>query len=211
MAIRTLLGVGAAAATALMFVPAPLGANPSAITLATSKKVATYGALPKLTGVVSGVAPGRRVQLTAKACGTKSFVRFNDPVVVQGGRFGEIVPTPVTVTYVAREGSTKSEEVTVKVRPLVRLTKSGSRYTVRITAGVSYEQVYVIAERKNGPAWRPVRKVQLEPGASLDKPYPGTHLTTATFEMGRSGPTRVVLDEWASGPCYAAAASNVVL
>lgn len=183
----------------------------SSVTLAAPRPTATFGAPLTLGGVVSSQATGETVSVSAQECGKTAFTQLGSGTTGAGGAWTFTVRPKINTVYRARWRTTDSSTTTVKVRPAIRLTRSGSRFTARVTAAQSFTGKTVALQRYRAAVrrWATLKRVTL--GASTS-PAAGTFVTTARFRsrIRRGWRLRVLLPQAQAGACYLAAPSNTL-
>ena len=183
----------------------------SSVTLAAPRATATFAAPLTLSGVVSSQAAGESVTVSAQECGKTSFTQLGSGTTAAGGAWTFTVRPKINTVYRARWRTTDSSTTTVKVRPAIRLTRSGARFTARVTAAQSFTGKTVALQRYRAAVrrWATLKRVTL--GASTT-PTAGTLVTTARFRsrIRRGWRLRVLLPQAQAGACYLAAPSNTL-
>jgi plastocyanin len=183
----------------------------ASVTLAAPRTTATFAVPVTLSGVVSSQAAGESVTINAQECGKTSFTRLGTATTTASGNWTFTVRPRINTIYQSRWRTNESSAVTLKVRPAIRLTRTGGRFTARVTAAQSFTgktlafQRYRTAVRR----WATLKRVTL--GASTT-PTAGTFVTTAKFRS-RIRPgwrLRVLLPQAQAGTCYLAAPSNTL-
>jgi plastocyanin len=181
------------------------------VTLAASRSVVPFTARATLSGVVSSQAAGETVTVSAQPCGSTSFTRLEDATTTAGGAWTLMVRPARNTVYQARWRGADSPAVTVKVRPVLRLTRVGSRFTARVTAAQSFVGKLVFLQRYRTVVrrWVTLKRVRL---ASARTPTAGTVATSARFRYGvrRGWRLRTLLTQVQAGTCYVASPSNTL-
>jgi plastocyanin len=183
----------------------------ASVTLTASHRTATFAAPVTLSGFVSTQAANEAVVVLGQECGTPAFRPAGAATTTTGGRWTSVVRPRINTVYQARWRMNESSTATVKVRPRIRLSRVGSRFTARVTAAQSFTGRTLLFQRYR-PAvrrWATVKRVRL--GAATT-PTAGTFVTTARFRARvRVGwRLRVFLTQTQAGTCYLAAPSNTV-
>jgi hypothetical protein len=97
------------------------------------------------------------------------------------------------------------------VRPVVRLSRRGGRFTARVTAAQAFTGKTLVFQRYRSAVrrWATIKRVVL--GAATT-PNAGTLVTTARFRsrVRRGWRLRVLLPQSQAGTCYLAASSNTL-
>lgn len=182
----------------------------SSVTLA-ARATATFAAPLTLSGVISSQAAGESVNVSAQECGKTSFTQLGSGTTGAGGAWTFTVRPRINTVYRARWRTSDSSTASVKVRPAIRLARSGSRFTARVTAAQSFTGKTVALQRYRAAVrrWATLKRVTL--GASTS-PTAGTFVTTARFRsrIRRGWRLRVLLPQAQAGACYLAAPSNTL-
>jgi plastocyanin len=183
----------------------------TAVTLAASRRVATFAAPVTLSGVVSTQVPGESVSVQAQECGKTAFTQLGTATTAAGGNWTFTVKPTRNTAFRARWRGSDSPAATVNVRPAIRLTRVGSRFTVRLTAGEAFTGKVVLFQRYRAAVrrWATLRRVTL--GATRT-PTAGTVVTSARFRnrVRRGWRLRVLLPQAQAGTCYVTATSNTL-
>jgi plastocyanin len=183
----------------------------ASVTLAATHRVARFAAPVTVSGFVSSQQAGESVTLSAQQCGSTSFTRLAEATSAAGGTWSLTVKPTLNTVYRARWRSTESPTLTVNVRPAIRLTRVGSRFTVRLTAAQPLTGKVVFFQRFR-PAvkrWATLKRVTL---GSTRTPTAGTVVTSARFRsrVRRGWRVRGLLPQPQAGTCYVAGASNTL-
>jgi plastocyanin len=183
----------------------------TSVTLAPSRKASTFLAPVTLRGVISSQATGESVAVSAQECGKTGFTQVGSATTTVGGNWTFIVKPGLNTVYRARWRTTDSPAATVQVSPKVRLTRVGSRFTVRVSATHGFLGKLVFFQRYR-PAlrrWATLRRVRL---ASVRPPVAGAIVTSGSFRsrVRKGWRLRVVLPRAQTGTCYVSAASNTL-
>jgi len=183
----------------------------ASVTLAASRPTATFLAPLTLSGIVSSQAAGESVVVNGQECGKTAFTRVGAATTAAGGNWTFVVKPTINTVYQARWRTNNSGTVTVKVRPAIRLSRVGSRFTARVTAAQSFTGKTLFLQRYRAAVrtWATLKRVRL--GASTT-PTAGTVVTTARFRarIRRGWRLRVFLPQTQAGACYVAAPSNTL-
>jgi plastocyanin len=183
----------------------------ASVTLTAQRATATFAAPLTLSGVVSTQAAGESVTVNAQECGKTSFTRLGSANTAASGNWTFGVRPTINTVYQARWRTNVSSTVTVKVRPAIRLTRVGSRFTARVTAAQSFTGKTILLQRYRAAVrrWATLKRVRL--GASTT-PTAGTFVTTTRFRsrIRRGWRLRVLLPQAQAGTCYLAAPSNTL-
>ena len=181
------------------------------VTIAAARATTTFAVPVTLSGVISSQQANESVVVQAQECGKNAFTRVGAATTTAGGSWTLAVRPTINTTYQARWRTTDSATVVVKVRPRIRLSRVGSRFTARVTAAQSFTGKTMVFQRYRTVLrrWVTLRRVTL--GASTT-PTAGTFVTRANFRarIRRGWRLRVLLPQAQAGTCYLAAASNTL-
>jgi len=201
----TVTAVGVLAATAG-------AATQDTLSLAANPTVVVYGKTTALSGTLSPAKANQNVTVQGQECGKPNYAKVTTVKTTSTGAFtGNATPT-VATTYQAKQKSTTSTTVTVKVKPVVQLLRlARGSYTVKVTAGQSLTNKTVLFQRysKLKKRWLGVKKVVLTTAtASTPKPTMVTSVSFKAKVVVRRARVRAVLSAAQAAPCYVAAISN---
>lgn len=204
IAITALVGVLAAAAGAATQDTLSIAANPSLV---------VYGKTTIVSGTLAPAKANQNVTVQAQECGKPNFVKAATVKTTSTGAFTTTQTPTVATTYQARQKSTVSATVAVKVKPVVQLLKiARGSYTAKVTAGQALTGKAVLFQRysKLKKRWVQIKRVVLTT-ATAGTPKPTT-VTSANFKakVARRSRVRLLLSTPQAAPCYVSAASNVV-
>lgn len=182
------------------------------VTLAASPTVVTYGGASTLSGRVSNNAAGEKVILLGKQCGALAFSSVSTVTTTGGGHYTTTVAPVKNTAYQAKWKTTTSPNVTVKVRPKMRLAKLAShKYRVRVRAAQSFAGKLAEFQRYSTAtkSWVKARLVTLKTIGTAG----ATQISGATFRSSvKAGlKVRIIMRSSQTAPCYAAGRSNVIL
>jgi len=183
----------------------------TSVTLAAPKPMVPFAAPLTLSGVVSSQQTGETVSVSAQECGKTTFTQVGSATSTAGGAWSFIVKPALNTVYRAQWRASDSPTVTVKVSPKLRLTRRGSRFTVRVTAAQGFTGKLVFLQRYR-PAvkrWATVKRAKL---GTAKTPAAGTMVTTASFRsrVRRDWRVRALLTQAEAGTCYAPGSSNTL-
>jgi len=186
--------------------------GPLAVTLAAAPTVVTYGGRSTLSGSISTGAGGEKVDVLDQPCGESALARLSTVTTTTGGGYSYAAQPTRNTTYQARYKSAQSGTVAVKVRPAIRLSRlAARRYSVRVTAAVSFRGRLVAFQRYSASAarWVTVKRVTLTRTTAGISP---TQVSSATFRATVKGrpKVRAVLPPSQAGACYLAGVSNTI-
>jgi plastocyanin len=179
---------------------------------AVAPKAVVYGGKSTLSGKLASAQTGQSVKVLAQACGDTKTTTVATITTTGGGAFA-YQPVPAKQTaYSVQVKSLASSAVTVKVKPLLQLSRVGHhRYRLRVSAAQSFTGKVATFQRFR-PAlnrWVKVKRVTL--GASVAGAAP-TMVTSAKFRSGLRAHLRVraSLGPKQVGSCYLAGQSNTI-
>jgi hypothetical protein len=200
----TATGILAAAAGATTQDTLSLTANPT---------VVVYGKTTVVSGTLTPAKANQNITIQAQECGRPNYAKVTTTKTSSTGAFTATATPTVMTTYQAREKSTVSSTVVVKVMPVVQLSRvARGSFTTKVTAGESLTGKVVTFQRysKLKKRWVRVKRVTLTTAtAGTTKP---TMITSASFKakVTRRTRVRVVLTTAQASPCYVGATSNIV-
>jgi hypothetical protein len=183
----------------------------TSVTLSASRRVAPFSAPVTLSGFVSSQQAGETVTAFAQECGKTAFTRLADATTTAAGNWTFVVRPTINTVYRARWRTTDSSTLTVSVRPTMRLTRAGSRFTVRVTAAQAFTGKLVLLQRYRAAVrrWATLKRFTLRTART---PTAGTIVTSATFRsrVRRGWRLRALLPQPQAGTCYVSVASNTL-
>lgn len=185
----------------------------AALSLGAKPTLIVYGGPSVLSGTLSTQKVGESIDVLAQQCGASAATKLVAVQTTTAGAFTTTVKPLMNTVYTAKDKALSSAAVTVRVRPAVRLVKTGAhRYSVRVSAGSSFAGKYASFQRYNGTLhrWVSARTVALKASTSGVAP---TVVSSATFRSSvRAGArVRMTLPQPQVGGCYAAGTSNTIL
>ena len=186
------------------------------------------GLHPALKGSVTVTGPPPEVTLSAGAAilgyggrttltGNVSSGDANDLVVITSNPFGAAAQQTATVTTgagattptrstrrsrrrTATWKATKSQSVTILVRPKVTLTRiTGTRLSNKVRSSISYSGRYAFLQRRTSVGWITVKRLYLGPGSGRIFKAPrarGTRTYRVYLTRGQAGGG--YLDSWSN-------------
>jgi plastocyanin len=183
----------------------------ASVTLAAPRTTATFAVPVTFSGVVSSQEAGESVTINAQECGKTSFTGLGSATTTAGGNWTFTVRPRINTAYQARWRTNQSPAANLKIRPAIRLSRVGSRFTARVTAAQAFTSKTIALQRYRAAVrrWATLKRVTL--GASTT-PTAGTFVTTAKFRsrIRRGWRLRVLLPQGQAGTCYLAAPSNTL-
>ncbi|HEY3183758.1 MAG TPA: cupredoxin domain-containing protein [Gaiellaceae bacterium] len=185
----------------------------SAISIAVSRALVTYGGAVNVSGSLADQKSGETVTVESKPCGSSSYTRVATATTTSGGAYAATVKPLKNTSYQSRNRNQTSSQLTVRVRPGISLGKiAPRRYTVRVRASDSFAGKAVSVQRFNAATgrWVLVRYTTLRANSTGIAP---TVVSSVTFTAKLKARTRVrvVMGSATAGSCYAPSISNVVL
>jgi plastocyanin len=188
-----------------------VAAAPEALTLAATPGGVTFGPSSTLSGILSTHKMGEKISVIAQQCGSSASAQALTVDTTANGAYSAVVKPLMNTVYTVKLRNTSSSQVTVTVRPSLRLVKiAAHRYSLRVTAAQSFAGKYAGFQRFNGSRWVAVKVVALHTGSAAVTP---SVVTTATFRSTLKAKVRVraVLGRAQVGSCYLAGTSNTIL
>lgn len=197
------LVLGAALATAA-------SAAAPTLTLTASATSVTYGKPLTLSGQLTGAKANQSVSLDGLACGTTRTAKAANAKTNAAGAYSAAVTPTGGTSYQATYKNVKSASVPVTVKPVLALSKSGTTWTAKVTAGQALTGKAVLFQRyvKKTKRWRQVKRVLLS--ATTPGPAKPTVISSATFtaKLVRGTRVRLLITTAQAAPCYVTATSG---
>ena len=140
--------------------PAP----PTTVTLFAQPASAIYASRVTLTGELSTRKAGENVVMLSMPCGRSELVKAATMQTVSGGEYTIDLRPGRNTVYSVQVGAAKSQQVTVKVAPRLRLGRVGAhRYSLRVFAAQKFAGRYATIQRYNAGSgrWIFVKRVRL--------------------------------------------------
>lgn len=185
------------------------GAAAPTLTLASSATVVSYGKPVTLSGQLTGGKPNQTVAVDGTLCGTTRAAKVTSAKTTATGAYSAAVTPTGGTSYQATYKNVTSPAVAVAVRPLLALTKSGTTWTAKVTAGQALTGKAVLFQRyvKKTKRWKQVKRVLL--GTSTPGPARPTVVSSVTFtaRLARGTRVRLAISTAQAAPCYVAATS----
>jgi len=138
---------------------------PDSLTLSVKPLLLISGAKVAGTGTVSTAKAGENVDVLAQPCGAGAAQKLTTVQTTTGGVYTFSASPLLNTVYTTKLRNATSTASTVRVRPLMRLTRvAAHRYSVKVTAGESFGGQYVSFQRYNGTRrrWVAVKAVPLK-------------------------------------------------
>lgn len=196
------LVLGAALATAA-------SAAAPTLTLTASATVVSYGKPLTLSGQLTGGKPNQSVGIDGTACGTTRAAKVATAKTSATGAYSAAVTPAGGTKYQASYKNVQSMAVAVTVKPVLTLTRSGTTWTAKVTAGQALTGKAVLFQRyvRKTRRWKQLKRVLLS--ASTPGPAKPTVVSSATFtaKLVRGTRVRLAISTAQAAPCYVAATS----
>ena len=187
-------------------------APPDSLTLAAKPLLLIFGAKVAATGTVSTAKAGESVDVLAQQCGATSAQKLATVQTTTGGIYAASVQPLKNTVYTTKLRNATSAASTVRVRPLMRLTRvAAHKYSLRVSAGESFAGKYVSLQRYNGTTkkWVAVKAIPLK--ASKAGVAPSVVSVAAFRSTVKTGlRIRTTMAQAQVGTCYAAGLSNTI-
>jgi hypothetical protein len=188
-------------------------ATQDTLSLAANPTLVVYGKTSAISGTLAPAKANQNVTVQAQECGKPNYAKVTTVKTTSTGAYSGTVTPTVATNYQARQKSTVSTVVAVKVKPVVQLARvARGSFTAKVTAGMSLTGKIVLFQRysKLKKRWLGVKKVTLTTAAAgTQKP---TMITSAAFKakVVRGARVRLVFSTAQASPCYVSSISNVV-
>jgi plastocyanin len=187
-------------------------APPDSLTLAAKPLLLILGAKVAGTGTVSTAKAGESVDVLAQQCGATSAQKLATVQTTTGGAYTFSASPIANTVYTTQLRKAVSTAMTVRVRPLMRLTRvAAHRYSLKVTAGESFAGKYVSFQRYNGTKkrWVAVKAVALKASkAGVAPAVVAVASFRSTIKVGLR--VRTTMAQAQVGTCYAAGLSNTI-
>jgi plastocyanin len=187
-------------------------APPDSLTLAAKPLLLILGAKVAGTGTVSTAKAGETVDVLAQQCGATSAQKLAAVQTTTGGAYTFSASPIANTVYTTQLRKAVSTAMTVRVRPLMRLTRvAAHRYSLKVTAGESFAGKYASFQRYNGTKkrWVAVKAVALKASkAGVAPAVVAVASFRSTIKVGLR--VRTTMAQAQVGTCYAAGLSNTI-
>jgi plastocyanin len=187
-------------------------APPDSLTLAAKPLLLILGGKVAGTGTVSTAKAGESVDVLAQQCGATSAQKLATVQTTTGGAYTFSASPIANTVYTTQLRKAVSTAMTVRVRPLMRLTRvAAHRYSLKVTAGESFAGKYVSFQRYNGTKkrWVAVKAVALKASkAGVAPAVVAVASFRSTIKVGLR--VRTTMAQAQVGTCYAAGLSNTI-
>ena len=180
-------------------------APPESITLHATSSMVVYGRTTTLVGPVFKGQPGQSIQITQRKLppvGGASAEAIETVKTGNNGTFRLTVRPTIRTLFRASDDQAKNAAVSVRVRPLLRLTAiAPHRFLVRALAARSYVGKFAALQRWNRfrHAWVSVRPVYFQRTTPGSGP---TVVSRAVFRTGVHGMIRLAMPRRQVGAGY---------
>jgi len=189
---------------------APAAAAPATLTLKASPTVVAYAGSTTLSGVLSTLKSGQRVDILGQDCGQGAFKKVTTVTTTTGGAFTYAAKPTMNTSYQAKQKAVTSPTAVVQVAPTLALKKlARNKFSASVTAAQTFVGKFVVFQRWRTSKWVSLKHVTLTTLTQGTKP---TEVTSATFTIKL--PTRLkiraVLPAAQAATCYLPTKSKVV-
>jgi len=192
---------------------AALAASASAaaptLSLTSSATVVAYGKPLTLSGQLTGGKPNQSVGVDGTVCGTSRAAKVASAKTSATGAYSAAVTPTGATTYQATYKTAKSAPVAVTVQPVLALSKSGTTWTAKVTAGQALTGKAVLFQRyvRLTKRWKQVKRVLLTTSAPATTKPTVVSSVSFTVKLVRGTRVRVMISTAQAAPCYVTAAS----
>lgn len=133
-----------------------------AVSITTPQTIVTYGTFTTITGTTSMRKANETVAIFAKRFDQGSYVQVATVLTGANGTFSYNVAPGLQTVYQARFKGALSSELTVFVRPRVRLLGARKYLAIRVLGESSFAGRYAILQRRTASgSWAGVKRYQL--------------------------------------------------
>jgi plastocyanin len=187
-------------------------ALPETLSLFADPQSVIYASKVMLTGELSSKKAGENVVVLATPCGRSEATKAATLQTVSGGEYTVDLRTARNTVYTVQVGATKSQPVSVKVSPRLRLGRIGAhRYSLRVFAAQKFAGRYATFQRYNANRgrWVFVKRVRLHSNSTNILP---TVISSVAFRstIRPRARIRAILPQSQAGGCYISGTSNVI-
>jgi uncharacterized protein YraI len=189
---------------------APAAAAPATLTLKASPTVVAYAGSTTLSGVLSTLKSGQRVDILGQDCGQGAFKKVTTVTTTTGGAFTYAAKPTMNTNYQAKQKAVTSPTAAVQVAPTLALKKlARNKFSASVTAAQTFVGKFVVFQRWRTSKWVSLKHVTLTTLTQGTKP---TEVTSATFTIKL--PTRLKIRAFLpaaqAATCYLPTKSKVV-
>jgi hypothetical protein len=192
------------------FCVAPAAAAPTTLTLKAAPTVVAYGGSTTLSGVLSTLKSGQRVDIMSQECGQGGFKKVTTVTTTTNGAFTYAAKPTMNTSFQAKQKNVTSPTAAVQATPVLSLKKlAKNKFTVSVTAAQTFVGKFVVFQRWRTTKWVSLKHVTLTTLTHGTKP---TEITSATFtiRMPTKLKIRAVLPAAQAATCYLPTKSKVV-
>jgi plastocyanin len=185
-------------------------AAPETLSLFAQAADVTYASKVVLTGELSSKKVGEDVTVLTTPCGRSDANKAATVQTTAGGEYTADLRSARNTLYTVQVKNTKSDQVSVNVRPRLRLGRIGAhRYSLRLFAAQKFAGRYATFQRYNGNRWVFVARVRLHSNSTNILP---TVISSVAFRSSVRPRSRVraFLPQSQAGACYLPGTSNVI-
>jgi hypothetical protein len=189
---------------------APAAAAPTTLTLKASATVVAYGGSTTLSGVLSTLKSGQRVDIMGQECGQSGFKRVATVTTTTNGAFTYAAKPTMNTNFQAKQKNVTSPSTLVQTTPVLVLKKlAKNKFTVSVTAAQTFVGKFVVFQRLRNSKWVSLKHVTLTTLTHGTKP---TEVTSANFTVRMPVKLRIraVLPAAQAATCYLPTKSKVV-
>ena len=127
---------------------APAAAAPATLTLKASPTVVAYAGSTTLSGVLSTLKSGQRVDIMSQDCGQGGFKKVTTVTTTSGGAFTYAAKPTMNTNYQAKQKAVTSPTAAVQVAPTLTLKKlARNKFSVSVTAAQTFVSKFVVFQR----------------------------------------------------------------
>jgi plastocyanin len=135
---------------------------PPSVSLAASTGIDTFGTQIMLSGQVSNLRAGERIEIFAKPYPGTSFVKLAEVLTTQNGAWAYPTTPEILTSYQVLWKGNRSAEVSVAVRPRISFGRRFGWFVVNVNGNRSFANRVVLLQRLSRLGqWVNVRKVTL--------------------------------------------------
>jgi uncharacterized protein YraI len=189
---------------------APAAAAPATLTLKASPTVVAYAGSTTLSGVLSTLKRGQRIDILGQDCGQGAFKKVTTVTTTTGGAFTYAAKPTINANYQAKQKAVTSPTAAVQVAPTLALKKlARNKFSASVTAAQTFVGKFVVFQRWRTSKWVSLKHVMLTTLTQGTKP---TEVTSATFtiKLPTKLKIRAVLPAAQAATCYLPAKSKVI-
>ena len=189
---------------------APAAAAPTTLTLKASTTVVAYGGTTTLSGVLSTLKSGQRVDIMSQECGQGGFKKLATVTTTTNGAFTYAAKPTQNTNFQAKQKNISSPTALVQNTPVLVLKKlAKNKFTVSLTAAQTFVGKFVVFQRLRNSKWVSLKHVTLTTLTQGTKP---TEVTSATFTVRMPVKLRIraVLPAAQAATCYLPTKSKVI-